>query len=329
MTRLRRTFSNTVANALTRSTQHTSTPEKRRKRQVPKRVVRLEQRSSPPVMVRGDLAGLLAPRKKRARSRRRFDLALGVPGAEMRLPSLPFVSVGWRLLSGLLVIGFGTLLYQAWNSPQFRVAEPQISGLQRVGQADVLAVMGVVGEPVFTLDAGQIKERLLAAFPEFSSVEVGIDVPNQLTVRVVERVPILAWVQGGQIEMIDADGFAFPQRNQADLGSLVVVESNTLPPSPGPPDQAGSIRLMPVEMVSAILSMSAQAPPQTRLIYDPQRGLGWREPQGWEVYFGDVRDISIKLRVYKAIVTRLQQEATTPVLISVEHVDAPYYRLER
>jgi hypothetical protein len=82
-------------------------------------------------------------------------------------------------------------------------------------------------------------------------------------------------------------------------------------------------------MVSAILSMSAQAPAGTPLIYDALHGLGWKDAAGWEVYFGDIRDIEMKLRVYQALVKRLQGEGLQPALISVEYVHSPYYRLER
>jgi hypothetical protein len=88
-------------------------------------------------------------------------------------------------------------------------------------------------------------------------------------------------------------------------------------------------QFMPIEMVSAILSMSAQAPKNTPITYDPQRGLGWKDAQGWEVYFGDMSNMDMKLRLYKALLSKLDDEDTMPALISVEHVHLPYYRLER
>jgi hypothetical protein len=81
-------------------------------------------------------------------------------------------------------------------------------------------------------------------------------------------------------------------------------------------------------MVSAILSMSAQAPTSIPLTYDPVRGLGWQDAQGWEVYFGDIKDIDIKLRIYEAMVDKFAAEGLKPVLISVEYMDSPYYRME-
>jgi hypothetical protein len=40
-------------------------------------------------------------------------------------------------------------------------------------------------------------------------------------------------------------------------------------------------------------------------------------------------DIDLKLHVYKTLVKRLKKEQVRPELISVEFVNAPFYRLER
>ena len=65
-------------------------------------------------------------------------------------------------------------------------------------------------------------------------------------------------------------------------------------------------------------------------MYTENRGLGWQDPQGWDVFFGaDLNDIEMKLLVYDAIVAYVLREGIQPELISVEFVHAPYYRLER
>jgi hypothetical protein len=39
--------------------------------------------------------------------------------------------------------------------------------------------------------------------------------------------------------------------------------------------------------------------------------------------------MGMKLSVYRALIDRLQRDDLHPVLISVEHVNTPYYRLEQ
>ena len=69
---------------------------------------------------------------------------------------------------------------------------------------------------------------------------------------------------------------------------------------------------------------------EAALVYDPQHGLGWKDSHGWDVFFGvKGDDIPSKIVVYKAIAKQLQADGTTPVLINVEHIHAPYYRLEQ
>jgi len=248
----------------------------------------------------------------------------------MRLPALPQVAFGWRFVSALLGAALSLLLYHLWNSPAYRVGSPQVMGLQRISSKDVSAIMNVNNEPVFALDVNELRNRLEEAFPEFSSVAVEVSLPSDVLVTVQERQPILAWRQDNRTVLVDANGVAFPLRAEQDtIPSLVVEAFDTPPTAVMDIDPTAPVQLIPVEMVSAILSLSAYAPADRPLVYDRQRGLGWQDEQGWEVYFGDVRDMNTKLHVYQAVVKKLQSEGITPALISVEHVQIPYYRLDR
>lgn len=292
-----------------------------------------EDHSMPPVMVRGGMQDLPLPGRrayKAPKARRRFDVALSVPGAEMRLPALPQVQVGWRVVSAVLVALLLAALYQIWNSPSFRVKEVNVTGLQRLSSADVDAVLNLEDESIFTLDAGQLQKKLQAAFPEFSKVSVEVGLKNKVTVTVDERLPILTWHQGDRTILVDANGMSFPQRDQGPAGPALTVEASAAPAGSQAAEEDGSqAPFIPVDMVSAILSISGQAPQGATLVYDPQHGLGWKDPKGWEAYFGDVQEMGMKLSVYQALLAKLKQEDVQPVLVSVEHVHAPYYRLER
>jgi hypothetical protein len=63
------------------------------------------------------------------------------------------------------------------------------------------------------------------------------------------------------------------------------------------------------------------------MTYDPVYGMGWQDPRGWNVYFGqDAKDISMKKNVYQAIVDTLLLQGVQPTLISVEYLNAPFYK---
>ncbi len=314
---------------------------RRRRSGTPRKTVRssktrassYEERSMPPVLIRGlDMSAFpwqVKPRGK-AKPRRRYDVALNMPGVEMRLPSLPQVAVGWRLVSFLLVAALGTLLYHLWSAPQYHVEAAQVLGVQRLRSQDVNAVIDVEGESIFAVDTAALEKELQAAFPEFSAVDVKVGLPGEVIVTVDERQPILTWRQDGRTTLVDANGVSFPVRDQNASIPAVAVDAYGSPPVQTVGEESDPLdQFLPVEMVSAILSMSAQAPSSIPLTYDPVRGLGWQDAQGWEVYFGDTRYMDMKLRVYKAILEKLDDEDTMPALISVEHVHLPYYRLER
>jgi hypothetical protein len=316
--------------------------EKRSKKAKPQTSTRrytAEARSQPPVMVRGSLDGvsLRAPKTGKTKTRRRYDVSLSVPGAEMRLPALPMISIGPRLISGVLVIALAVAAYLLWTAPTFQVQAAQITGLQRLTANDVNTVLDISGQPIFTVSAAELEKRLMDAFPEFSSVAVQVGFPQEVRVSVAERQPILTWRQSDRTILVDANGVAFPQRDPAEVGPALTVEAagpptpvDGNPPAAGPQGEAqANAQFMPVDMVSAIISMSAFVPQNTPLIYDSEHGLGWKDTQGWDVYFGDTRDIDMKLRVYQAMLKTFKKEKINPILISVEYVHTPYYRLEK
>jgi hypothetical protein len=325
------------------------------------------QVAPPPVMARGYNMDVpfQVKRAYNKKSRRRIDVALNVPGAEMRLPSLPVVRFNLRWLALLGVLAFLGALYYLWNAPYFRVETVQIEGTRRVKNSDILAVLNASDKLVFTLHPVELQEKLLEAFPEFSSVAIEASMPNSLLVKVVERVPILTWRQGDTARLVDEAGFVFPMRLGATMPITPLVEAAGSPPSlgvstqviatmvanelenagknPGNQDKGKtdnpdgglidqttpSQPFLKPEMVSAILAISRAAPPDVTLVYDANHGLGWRDERGWQVFLGDDQDMEMKLRVYDAIVQRLISEEVQPSLISVEHVHNPYYRLEQ
>lgn len=296
------------------------------------------ERSAPPVMVRGGSSAFSwqTASRRQGRLKRRYDITLNMPGAEMRLPAIPEINVGWRLFSFALVASLVALLYTMWNSPRFTVLETQINGLQRLSSRDVNTVLDVRNQPVFSLDATELRERLVQAFPEFSSVQVSISLPAEVVVTVEERQPVITWRQDGRTLLVDPNGVAFPLRNLEDPAPTLVVEAMGSPVSyeqdlleaqtAGTND---SNQLLTVDMVSTLISLGAQAPAGVPLVYDPQRGFGWQDERGWQAYFGQVKDMEMKLKVYNALVNKLEQKGERPALISVEYVHTPYYRLSR
>jgi cell division protein FtsQ len=285
-------------------------------------------RGMPPVLVRGGMAAppMRLVNRSAVKSRRRYDVALSVPGAELRLPSIPQIRLGWRLLSGLLSLVLAGMIYYIYTSPMFEVGGLTVNGLQRLTEGDINSVAARTGEPIFLVNPGEIKYDLETAFPELISVSVQIGLPAEVVITVEERQPVLAWYEEGQEKWVDAEGVIFPPRG--DPGPLVAVEGK-LPLPPIDEEGVTEIKLPPV-LVESIIKMGSRAPQDTRVVFHPGHGLGWYDWRGWDVYFGwDSDDIDMKLHVYEVLVSRLEQEGVYPGWISMEYLHAPYYRLER
>ena len=290
----------------------------------------------PPVLVRGGREGVVnreAKRGGRARVKRRYDVALGTAGAEMRLPSLPVASIGWRLFSGLLSAALAFLIYLAWNTPELQVRAAEVQGLKRLSGADINVIADVAGKPIFTVQPKRVEEDLQLAFPEISSVTVKTSLPAGVKIVLEERLPVLAWEQDGQTWWLDKTGFAFQQRDGTEPPAVRVRAEDSVPSATiqgeTASERSSKLSISP-ELVSAVLQLSKEAPEGKPLIYSHEHGLGWKDGRGWEVYFGtDIQDIDMKLQVYKAILKEIKKKDVRPIFISVEFVHAPYYRLEQ
>jgi cell division protein FtsQ len=290
----------------------------------------------PPVMVRGGLAAFPAKEQHRGkRAKRRFDVSLDTPGAEMRLPSLPMVSFGWRLLSGLLVVILAFTLYTIWNSPMYKVKTVEVEGLQRLSEEDVNAVARVSNEPIFKVDPLKVQVELEKAFPELYDVSVDVKMPASVLVKVAERQPVIAWIQDGNEVWVDSTGMAFPKRGDKEPGVVIEAEDSPLSvTNVTESESSGDVkdepkRFLPAQTVNGILALSFQAPENTQLLYNNSHGIGWNDKRGWKVFFGkDPDNVEMKLQVYKAIVKQLSKKKIQPTFISVEYVHAPYYRIE-
>ena len=316
-----------------------------------RRVYDAHSGATPPVMVRGGMGGMAFGRvassrvKKQKAPRRRFDVPLKVQGAEVRLPSIPLVHIGWRAVSLLLVLMTAASLFLIWKAPAFQVTALEAQGLQRLTVGDLNAVMGTFGSSVFTINPDVLEETLYQAFPELLEIKVKVGLPASIKVDVTERIPVIAWVQDGSEVWLDAQGISFPPRG-APEAPLVRVEGHGTPPGAVTPAESGNPESIPPgtpsatitkptlklesRLVGAILSLGAKIPADTMLVYDSDHGLGWNDPNGWEVYFGrEDQDMEMKLNVYQTLVDHLQSEGIQPEMISVEYVHAPYYRMER
>ncbi len=325
----------------------------RESKRIPDRRKRkLAPQPAPPVLVRSHGFGATLPGSRpRRKTERHYHLRLDAQGAEMRLPALPQVSAGWRLASFSVFAFMVVVLYQLWNSPTYQVDVAQVQGLKMLDKSEINKALGLTSAQVFTLDTDLMQQELMDSFPEFKAASVGIDLPNTVVISVTERTPVLVWRQGERTLLLDAEGIAFPEREESTNVSYPVIDakgdpppihsteaiSNTLDTTENEQkneyasEEAAQNEASPLispEMVTAYLLLSKKLPQGAQLIYDSEHGIGWLDRREWTVYFGDDIDIETKLSIYNIMLEHIKTAEVRPTLISVEYIHSPYYRLE-
>jgi len=268
-------------------------------------------------------------RKPKQNARRRFNIALHMPRADVRSISIPRPRLGWRLVSFVVVSLLGAGIYFAFERPELRVDEAQLVGNQMLTQAEMNSVLNISGQPVFLLTPSDLETRLRLNYPELASVQVAVSLPNLVSVNVTERMPVIRWEQGGGYTWIAEDGIAF--RPRGEMVGLISVVALSAPPVEG----SGSDPLTPApfispEMVQAVKGLAGHVPPGQAILYDKDYGFGWNDPRGWRVHFGiSASDVALKMRVYESMVDSLSQRGIRPALINVMYPTAPYYRMSQ
>jgi cell division septal protein FtsQ len=305
-----------------------------------------EAESSARVIARRTTAGMAQPAGSKTRPQRRIYLPTSTPGSEIRLPAVPEVKIGWRLLSIFLVVLMGLGIYLLNFSNRFEISTLNLSGAQRIPAEEILDKLELTGKPVISIIPAEIEAQILAAFPDIKSAIVTIDLPAQLNINVQERIPAITWyIDDTPSFWVDEEGFAFPIRGEATIPRKVMATSD--PPRPlgyldpnvqpaadeavndAETSPAQALPSLDPQFVASMLKLRNYIPAGTALLYDPENGLGWTDEHGWKVFLGtDISQIDVKLAEYQQIVATLLERNLQPIFINIEYIHAPYYRLE-
>ncbi len=299
------------------------------------------------------LGGTSVLQRTQSRGKRRVSVGVG-NGAEVIFRNIPVIRPGWRLLSAFLVLLIGAALYIAWNTPALKVNHVILAGNKRVSAADIQAILNLNGQQIFAVDPNLIVKKITESFPEVTNVTAEINSPADVVISFEERTPVITWTYNKTSYLVDQSGYIFMPHGK--VTTPVTIKANEPPPllevpkpagTPAPDAQAKNAsltkdnsaasqsislvgkHLSPVVMSSAI-KLTAMLKKSTPLAYSNVDGLGWHDSGGWDVYIGlDLNNMDTKLLMYKAVVAQIKKDGVTPILISVENPDTPYYRTEK
>lgn len=330
----------------------------RRTQQTQSRMEQINKRAkapaakSQPVVMRGAPTYGTRPvhQSTRGNVRRQYYYNLDASGVELRLPAVPMINPGWRLVSALLAVVMLIGLFMITSSSMFEVGSLEITGLQRLSVTDVETALKLSGTSALDLNPADLKAEVTALFPELTDVSVSLGLPAKVSINVRERQPIVAWQMPDQTLWVDPEGVIIPARGEAT--GLITLQADGLPELSAPaaaetnpetaesgadamlaamkaPTTTAEGSRMDLNLLSATLKLSAQVPEGTQLAFSATDGLGWTDTRGWKVFIGnDLVGLETKLAEYETIVQQLTERGITPVMISVEHLNAPFFRTE-
>lgn len=232
------------------------------------------------------------------------------------------VGVSWRVVSGVMVASFSLVLIAFFLTDFFYVRHVTVRGARYVSEAEVFRYANIADVHVFWIDPETVRRNIETASPVIASARVSVGwPPDMVQIVIEEREPALIWVQAGVTALVDIQGrvLRFPPDNEPRPALLRVLAE---PLIEGPP---GVDVPIPLEAVTGALQLQSLLAGLEALRYHPTKGLGFREPGGWNVWLGTGTDMPDKLLIYEAVREDLQARGITPVEINVAHPEAVYY----
>lgn len=142
---------------------------------------------------------------------------------------------GRLVLAGLVVlsvlVGGGT--WAVYGSSLFAATTVSVSGNRELTTDQIKRAAAVpLGGPLFSVDNGAVRERLLKALPRIGAVQVGHSWPHTVTVKVTERTPSAVLRSGSEFTEVDRAGVRFATVGRAPAGvplvQLTPVQSASL-----------------------------------------------------------------------------------------------------
>ena len=245
-----------------------------------------------------------------------------------------------RLLGFFAVVVIGIIgVIFALTSSTFRVEQVNVVGTSNTVLIKSIEHMGMQGQNVFLLNTVAFT-ALIAGIPLVASVSVGKQLPNALTVTIVERTPVLLWQTKQGTYSVDKTGTVIApasQTNGADALMTVVDMRN----SGGKAQQAvhAGVRLNAADIAFAT-EVFARLPQATgirnfTLRYDNTgQGNGSftvESSDGWIAYLGgadNANPLDNRLIELKQILALAQQQQFNLATIDVRFGLRPVYTLK-
>jgi cell division protein FtsQ len=206
------------------------------------------------------------------------------------------------------------LAYGSTYTWLFAADAVHVEGSPRMSESDVRRLAGIdVGANVFHLDTAAVERRLLGD-PRVAAAHVLADLPDAVTIRIVERIPVASAELDGATVVVADDGAVLPDASGASLPQIR--------PIAGELDEA--------RRVGAAAALAALAPSVRRnvvTVFSAGDGeLVLETVDGVTVTYGSAVDVAAKAASLRAVLAWAGGEAIELTAIDVTVANAPTAR---
>lgn len=226
------------------------------------------------------------------------------------LPSRSQVRALAPRLWGLLALAFWVWL-ALWVSlsDAYYISWVEVLGNEFLPTERLVQEAGVPeGYHIFFVNPTVVRARLLA-LPGVREAEVRCHLPGRVTVRVVERRPVLQWRVGTEQFWVDEEGVLFPAEG-ALAEAVTVVEVDRGGRQPGERVEPG--------LVQGIRELAPLLPEVREFEYSQANGLGFRMTSGTRVFLG-TEELPYRVRVLKRLWEELGVRGSSASEIHLEY----------
>lgn len=232
--------------------------------------------------------------------------------------------LSWRLVSAMIFLALGGVLVFFFSAEAFYVRSIVVAGTNYLDESEVFRFADIAETHIFWVNPSEVRQNLLDESPVIADARVQISwPPNMVRIIVEERQPALIWVQSGITALVDLQGrvLRYPPEGEPLPSLLPVLTDGSMT---GPP---GVETAIPQEAINGALQLQTLLAGLPELRYNAEKGLGFREPGGWDVWLGVGTDMDDKLLIYDALQQQLAARGQVPYEVNIANVDAVYYCL--
>jgi cell division protein FtsQ len=131
-----------------------------------------------------------------------------------------------RVAGLLLFVASMAALAYLFSDPRFSVQRATVEGAGALKPAQVIALSGLLGRPIWFAQPAAAERQLLGnAYIESAQVQIAL--PDRAIIRVVERRPEVRWQAGGVQYLVDGTGQVLSAAQEPATGDVLVITDNS------------------------------------------------------------------------------------------------------